>query len=149
MDEESKLKGLFKKRKSQFLASTSFLHLAWTYFHLLPWFCCSSKQEDSWYIFAKNKRQRSSQIYIKLYNISKLQFRKFWYLPLLAHYYKVEKKNNKKQKTGPLIGDNEKQKDVLKLLNGQLMLLMKAWCLLFLVRLKGAASPTNNCGFVS
>lgn len=28
MDEESKLKGLFKKRKSQFLASTSFLHLA-------------------------------------------------------------------------------------------------------------------------
>ena len=45
------------------------------------------------------------------------------YLPQLAHYYKVEKK---KKKTGPLIGDNEKQKDVLKLLNGQLMLLIKA-----------------------
>ena len=146
MDEESKLKGLFKKRKSQFLASTSFLHLAWTYFHLPPWFCCSSKQEDSWYIFAKNKRQRSSQIYIKLYNISKLQFRKFWYLPQSAHNYKVEKK---KKTTGPLIGGNEKQKDVLKLLNGQLMLLMKAWCLLFLVGLKGAASPTNNYSFVS
>lgn len=147
MEEGSKLKGLFKKRKSQFLASTSFLSLVWTYFHLPPWFCCSSKQEDSCYIVAKNKSQRSSQIYIKLYNVPKLQFKKVWYLPQLAHCYKVEKKKTKK--TGPLIGDNKKQKGVMTLLNSQLMVLIKAWCLLFLVRLKGAASPTNNCGFVS
>lgn len=149
MDEGSKLKGLFKKRKSQFLVSRSFLNLVWSYFHLPPWFCCSSKQEDSLYIVAKNKRQCSSQIYIKLYNVPKLHFKKFWYLPQLAQTTRSKKQRDH------WLGTIRNKKMWWHILNGQLMSLIKAWCLLFLVRfsfdmrLKGAASPTNSCGFVS